>query len=103
MKVTVIPVVIDTLGTVTKELIQGLEDLEIRGQMESIQPTALLRSARILRRVLENEETCCHEDSTEKQSADTGVKIFQKSKNINNNLLKNRLVGCLGFMAYQPL
>ena len=30
MKVMVIPIVIDTLGTVTKGLIKGLEDLEMR-------------------------------------------------------------------------
>ena len=35
---------------------EGLEDLEIRGRMETIQTTALLRSARILRRVLETGE-----------------------------------------------
>ncbi len=40
-------------STVTKGLVQGLEDLEIRGRVETIQTTALLRSARILRRVLE--------------------------------------------------
>ena len=48
-----IPIIIGTLGTVPKGLIKGLEDLEIKGQMETIQTTALLRSARILRRVLE--------------------------------------------------
>ena len=31
MKAAVIPIVISVLGTVTKGLIQGLEDLEIRG------------------------------------------------------------------------
>ncbi len=31
MKLTVIPIVIDTLGTVTERLVKGLEDLEIRG------------------------------------------------------------------------
>ena len=36
MKVTVIPIVICALGTVTKELIQGREDLEIRAQVENI-------------------------------------------------------------------
>ena len=46
-------IVIGALGTVTKGLIKGLEDLEIRGRVETIQTTALLRSARILRRVLE--------------------------------------------------
>ena len=38
---------------VTKGLVQGLEDLEIRGQVEIIQAIALLRSARILNWVLE--------------------------------------------------
>ena len=50
---TMISIVIGVLGTVTKGLILGLEDLEMRGRMEAIQTTALLRSARILRRVLE--------------------------------------------------
>ena len=53
LKVTMIPIVIGALGTVTKGLIQGLKDLEIRGRVETIQTTALLRSARILKRVLE--------------------------------------------------
>ena len=53
VKVTVILIVIGALGTVTKGLIKGLEDLEIRGKIETIQTTALLRWARILRRVLE--------------------------------------------------
>ena len=34
-------------------LIKGLEDLEIKWRVETTQSTALLRSARILRRVLE--------------------------------------------------
>ena len=49
---TVIPIIIDVLGTVTKGLIKGLADLEIRGRVETIQNTALIRSARIQRRVL---------------------------------------------------
>ena len=53
MKVTNIPIVIGALGTVTKGLAQELEDLEIMGRVETVQTTALLRSARILRRVLE--------------------------------------------------
>ena len=44
MKVTEIPIVIGTLGTVTKEFVQGLE------------------------------ETCCHSDSYKKQSANASVK-----------------------------
>ena len=53
MKVTLIPTVYSALGTVTKGLVQGLEDSEIRGQEETIETTALLRSPRIWRRVLE--------------------------------------------------
>ena len=53
-KVTVIPIVIGALGVVTKGLVQGLRELEIRGRVETIQTTALLRSARMLRRVQGN-------------------------------------------------
>ena len=51
---TFIPIVIGALGTVTKELIKGQGDLEIEGRVETIQITALLRSARIPSRVLES-------------------------------------------------
>ena len=53
MKVTITPIVIGAFGTVTKILSKGLEDLEVGGREETIQTTALLRTARILRRVLE--------------------------------------------------
>ena len=76
----IIPVVIAMLSTVTKGLIKGLADLEIRGQVETTQTTTLLRTARILRRVL---ETYCHSDSSGKPSANTGVKNSQMSKIIN--------------------
>ena len=46
-------IVIDALGTIIKGLLKGLQDLEIGGRVETIQTTALLRTARILRRVLE--------------------------------------------------
>ena len=49
IKVTNIPIVSGAFGTVTKWLLKGLEDLEV----ETIQTTALLRTARILRRILE--------------------------------------------------
>ena len=53
MKVTFIPVVISALGTVTKGLIKGLEDLKITGQVETIQTSTIFTLARILRIVLE--------------------------------------------------
>ena len=68
---TIIPIVIGAFGTVTKELLKGLEDLEVGGKVETIQTTALLKRARILRRVL---ETCCHSISMERSSAYADVK-----------------------------
>ena len=53
MKVTIIPIVIGAFGRVTKGLLKGLEDLEVGGRVEIIQTIELLRTARILRRVLE--------------------------------------------------
>ena len=56
MLVTIIPIVIGAFGTVTKELLKGLEDLEVGGRVKTIQTTTLLRTAKILRRVLETWE-----------------------------------------------
>ena len=53
MKVTMISFVIGALGTVTKGFIKGQGVFEIRGPVKSIQTIALLRSTKILRRVLE--------------------------------------------------
>ena len=53
MKVIIIPIVIGAFGTVTKRLLKGLEDLEVGGRVETIQTTAILKTARILRRVME--------------------------------------------------
>ena len=53
--------------------------MEVGGRVETIQMTALPRTARILRRVL---ETYCYSDSSEKPSANTDVK---NSKGVNNN------------------
>ena len=53
MQVTIIPIVIGAFGTVTKGLLKGLEDLEVGIRVETIQATTLLRTARILRSVLE--------------------------------------------------
>ena len=40
MKITIIPIVINPLGTVTKGFVQELENLEIRERVETIQTTA---------------------------------------------------------------
>ena len=53
MQVTIIPIVIGAFGTITKGLVKGLEDLEVGGLVETIQTTALLRTDKIWRRVLD--------------------------------------------------
>ena len=54
MKVTVIPISIGALGTIPEGLVSGVvKELEIGGRAGTIQNTVLLRSVRILRRVLE--------------------------------------------------
>ena len=50
---TLKPIVIGAFGMITKGLLKGLEDLEVGGRVETIQTTALLKTTRILRRVLE--------------------------------------------------
>ena len=47
MQVTIVPIMIGALGTITKGLLKGLEDLEIGGRAETIQTTALLRCEKL--------------------------------------------------------
>ena len=63
-----------TFSTITKELLQGQEDLEIRGQGGTIQTTALLRSAR------NTEKSPGDLDYSEKPSVNAGVKIHNRIK-----------------------
>ena len=76
MKVTVIPIVISAQCTVTEDLIKRLENIEIRGRVDTIQTNGLLGSARILRRVLET----CHSNCGERPSAKADMKNFQRTK-----------------------
>ena len=50
VKVTIILIVINAVDKVTKDVVPELDYLEITGRRESVQNTALLKSARILRR-----------------------------------------------------
>ena len=59
MKVTVIPIVVGALGMIHKSFEKRLDELEIRGRIETILITALLRSTLIIRKVL---RICCHSD-----------------------------------------
>ena len=71
MKVTVMPIVIGAVGTIPKDLVMGQEKLEIGGRAKT---TALLRTVRILRRVLEIWEDLSHSDSIKNLPANAGVK-----------------------------
>ena len=53
MKVTITPIVIGEFGTVTKGILKGLGELEVGEQVETIRITSMLKTARILRKVLE--------------------------------------------------
>ena len=70
-------IVIGALETVRNGLERWLEELEIGGQIETIQTIVLLRSAKILRKVL---ETRGDSDSSAAPSAATGVKNLQEVK-----------------------
>ena len=82
MVVTVRPIAIRTLGTVTKRMVKGVEELEIRGQIETIQTSILLRWARIRRRVVEICGDLLSLQLSKKPSANFVVK---NSQGINNN------------------
>ena len=86
MSVMIVPIVIGAFDTRTKGLLKGLEGLEFGGRVETIQMTVLLKTVRILRRVL---ETCCHSNSSEKPSANTDAKNYKGvNNNYNNNPIK---------------
>ena len=50
---TIVLIVIGAIGPLTKGLLKSLEDLEVGGRVETIQTTALLKTDKILRSVLE--------------------------------------------------
>ena len=76
LKVTVIPIAIDALGTLPESFVKGLEDLEIGGQAKTILSTAFSKIGQNSEK--RPEETCCHSDSSERSSFNSSVK---KKKN----------------------
>ena len=73
MTITVIPITDETLGTVSKNLEKRLDELEVSGRIETIQTTALLKSARVFF-LKSPAESCCHSDSSELISVRAGQK-----------------------------
>ena len=88
MKVTIVPIVIGAFGTVTKGLLKGLEDLEVGGRVETIKTIVLLKTASILRRVLEAWGDLLSLKLLWKPSADAEVKNSKRVYNNNNNKWK---------------
>ena len=86
MKMTIMPILISAICTVTKELSKGLEDLKIRGGVGTIQTTTLLRTARILRSVPYTPGGLL---SRERPSTETNVKNSLGINNNNNNSNNN--------------
>ena len=83
MKVTIKPIVIDALGTITAGFIMGLEDREITG------PSKLLHywnQSEYWEESWRLEETGCLSNSSESPSAKVDVKNYQGVD--NNNMFK---------------
>ena len=70
MRITVIPIVIGVCRTFLKGLVKGAEDLEIRGQVETIQIIKIGQNTESWR----FERTSCHSNSY------AGLKISQRAK-----------------------
>ena len=83
MKVTIIPIVIGAFGTVIKGWLKGLEDMEIRGWVETIQH--YWERAEYWEESWRLEETCCHSNSSERSSFNPDEQNSQGVNNNNNN------------------
>ena len=76
------PIVIGALGTVTNGLVQGREDLEKEDEWRPYQQQHYLDRPEYWEESWRLEKTCCHSNSSEKPSANAGVKNSQKSQTI---------------------
>ena len=101
MKVTIVPIVIGALGTITKGLLKGLEDLEVGGRVETIQTTALQIQPESRDESWRLKVTWCHSNSSEKPSANTDMKN-SKGVNNNNNNNNNSLWFCDTNVLFDP-
>ena len=77
MEVIVIPIVIDAPGTVIKALAEGLEDLEIGRQVETIQLQHCWDRPEYWEESWRLKKTCYNSDSGGKSSVNAGTKNSQ--------------------------
>ena len=93
MKVAVIPGINGVLGTVHRGLLGGLEELEIRGRIETVQTTAYQDRPEYLLEFWRIEETYSHSHPRERPSANAGMKnsnITAIRNNIDNTKINRR-------------
>ena len=86
IKLTIIPIVIGTFGTVTKGLLNGLEDLEVGDEWRPSKQQHYWERPEYWEESWRLEETCCHTNSSEKPSALADVKNSHWVDNNNINL-----------------
>ena len=100
IKVTVIPIIADTLGAIRKYLKRRLVGLEIWGRAETPPNTALLGWT-IPRNVLGPEEICCQSDSSERpldhaSGEKTRKELLENKKKIWNVTVITIVIGAFG-------
>ena len=86
MRVTVISIIVNGFLSVHKRLERGFEQLEIRGRIETLQTTVLLKSDRLSEESMRPEDTCCHLDSSERPLANIGMKNSQIVASIEDSV-----------------
>ena len=95
MKVTIVLIVIGSLGTVTKGLLKGLEDLEVSGRVETIQNDSIAEDSQNTETNPGDLRDLLSVKLSEKPSANTDVKnsrgVNNKDNNNKENLKKCRL------------
>ena len=74
MPLTIIPILIGACGTVNKGLQKGLENLEVGGQMETIETNTFWKPPEYWEESWRRVETCCHSNSSERPLAYADVK-----------------------------
>ena len=77
--------IVKTLETSCKNLEKRLNELVIRGRIETIQTTTVLKLARVLRKVLDSMEICCHQTAVKRHQLRLMWTTTTTTSNDNNN------------------
>ena len=85
MQGTIIPIVIGAFGTVTKELLKGLEELELVEEWRQSKQQHYWEQPEYWEESWRLQENCCHSNSSERPSADADVNNTNGDSNNNNN------------------